>query len=113
MLSVTEAMHPLLLLARQVIKPGQIEPRIIDADARDHLTRAIRDYADQPDLAEGIRALGALAMALAAGGSPSAGRAVVSALEQVGPELEFRFDAGEIAAALDEVGLESSAFAKS
>jgi hypothetical protein len=92
-----------------VTKPGEREPKDIDSDA---LTRAILDYADQPDLADGIRALGVFAASLAEAGSPAAGRAVVRALESVGAELERRIDAGEIAAALDDVCVESSAFAK-
>jgi hypothetical protein len=106
----TRNVHPLLSFARLVTKPGDDEPALIDADAKEQLAHAIRVYADTPDLAEGIRALGEFAAWLAKEGSPAAGLAVVRALEQVGPELEYRFDAGEIAAALDDVGLSASAF---
>jgi hypothetical protein len=99
--------HPLLWIAQQSTKPGEDEPRIIDEEASRLLLRAIRDYAAKPDLADGIRALGEFAAGLAENGSPTAARAVVRALELVGPELEQRFDAGEIAAALDDVGLYS------
>ena len=108
----TRLIHPLLWFARRVTKPGDVEPLLFDADASERLARAIRDYADEPDLAEGIRELGAFAARLARDGSPAAGRAVVLAMERVGPELDRRLDAGEIAAALDEVGLAASAFAK-
>ena len=101
--------HPLLSAAQHVTKPGQFEPKDIDADA---LILAILKYADRPDLADGIRALGEFAASLAEDGSPTAGRAVVHALERIGPELEHRIDAGDIAAALDDVSVESSAFAK-
>src|SRR5262245_52999258 len=97
--------HPLLLFARHLAKPGRDEPTDIDSDARDRLTHAIRDYANEPDLADGIRALGVFAATLAEEGSPKAAREIVWVLERVGPDLEFRFDAGEIAAALDEVCL--------
>ena len=108
----TRNVHPLLSFARHVTKPGDDEPALIDAEAKERLAHAIRAYADAPDLAEGIRALGDFAAWLAKEGSPAAGLAVVRALEQVGPELEFRFDAGEIAAALDDVGLSASAFTR-
>jgi hypothetical protein len=101
-----------LSFARLVTKPGDDEPALIDAEAKERLAHAIRVYADAPDLAEGIRALGEFAAWLAQEGSPAAGLAVVRALEQVGPELEHRFDAGEIAAALDDVGLSASAFGR-
>jgi hypothetical protein len=102
----------LLSFARRVTKPGDDEPALIDAEAKDRLARAIRVYRDAPDLAEGIRALGGFAAWLAQEGSPAAALEVVRALEMVGPELEFRFDAGDIAAALDDVGLAASAFVR-
>ena len=110
MVTQARSIHPLLLFAQRETKPGELEPMSFDAGASERLARAVRDYVDEPDLAEGIRALGAFAARLARDGSPSAGRALVLALERLGPELDRRLDAAEIAAALDEVGLAACTF---
>jgi hypothetical protein len=105
MVKRASSIHPLLWIAQQMTRPGLDEPQVIDREASLMLERALREYAAKPDLADGIRALGEFASSLAGHGSRSAAREVVRVLEAVGPELERRFDAGEIAAALDDVSL--------
>lgn len=94
------------MVASRLLSDGTEGEKLLLPGDQEKLEAAVSAEAQAPDLVRGIRDLGALAAALVAGGSPGAARSIVELLERIGPRLEWgRYDAQEVAAALDDVGL--------